>query len=74
MADEYVTKYLDKIPLNPTQIKINSYEDKTTLFQVKITHFMEIERFIKSWIPRVKIIKPIELKEKIENDLRKYLL
>jgi len=73
LADEYVSKYLEKIPLNSTQIKINTYEDKTTLFQVKITHFMEIEKFIKSWIPRVKVLKPIELHNKIIQDLKKYI-
>jgi len=72
LADEYVSTYLKKIPLNPTQIIINTYPDKTTLFSIKITHFMEIEKFIKSWIPRVIILKPTKLKNKILNDLKIY--
>jgi predicted DNA-binding transcriptional regulator YafY len=34
---------------------------------------MEIEELIKKWIPFIRVIKPISLKEKIENDLKKYL-
>ena len=38
-----------------------------------MTQFMEIESFIKSWLPFIKVIKPVELKEKIELELREYL-
>lgn len=34
---------------------------------------MEIEELIKKWIPYIKVIEPLSLKEKIENDLRSYL-
>jgi hypothetical protein len=35
---------------------------------------MEIEELIKRWIPFVKVIEPISLKDKIESDLRNYLI
>jgi hypothetical protein len=34
---------------------------------------MEIEELIKRWIPFVKVIKPLSLKQKIEDKLREYL-
>ena len=34
---------------------------------------MEIEELIKKWIPFVKVIEPLSLKEKIASDLRSYL-
>jgi predicted DNA-binding transcriptional regulator YafY len=34
---------------------------------------MEIEELIKKWIPFVKVIEPLSLKEKITSDLRSYL-
>lgn len=49
-------------------------KDNENLFvSFKITQEMEIEELIKRWIPFVKVIKPLSLKEKIESDLKSYL-
>jgi len=34
---------------------------------------MEVEELIKKWIPYIKIIEPLSLKEKIESELKEYL-
>jgi predicted DNA-binding transcriptional regulator YafY len=39
----------------------------------KITQEKEIDELIKRWIPYVKVISPISLKEKIHKELRDYL-
>jgi len=39
----------------------------------KVTQEMEVEELIKRWLPYVKVIKPLSLKQKIEDELREYL-
>jgi len=34
---------------------------------------MEVEELIKRWLPYIRVIEPISLKERIENELREYL-
>lgn len=48
-------------------------DDGSLLLTFKVTQEMEIEELVKRWIPFVKVIEPISLKEKIESDLRSYL-
>ena len=48
-------------------------ENGNLLIKYKITQEMEIEELIKRWIPFVKVIEPLSLKEKIASDLRSYL-
>jgi len=40
----------------------------------QVTQEIEIEELVKRWIPYVKVIEPLSLKERIENELRGYLL
>lgn len=47
--------------------------DGSLLLTFKVTQEMEIEELVKRWIPFVKVIEPLSLKEKIESDLKKYL-
>ena len=48
-------------------------EDGSLIVSYKFTQEMECESFIKSWLPYVKVISPLSLKEKIENELKTYL-
>jgi len=40
----------------------------------KVTQEMEMEELIKKWLPHIRVIEPLSLKEKIEKELREYLL
>ena len=73
LANANVVDYIKRLPLNPTQIEINKYEDGSVLFQVEITHKEEIKRFIKSFLPDIKIISPKWLKEELEEEIKEYL-
>jgi predicted DNA-binding transcriptional regulator YafY len=73
LADKWVSEYLRRVPLNSTQKEINSYPDKSTLFEIQITDFMEIKWFIKRFIPQIKVISPKELKEEINKEIKDYL-
>jgi predicted DNA-binding transcriptional regulator YafY len=48
-------------------------ENGNLIIKYKVTKEMEMEELIKRWIPFVKVIDPITLKDKIESDLRGYL-
>ena len=43
---------------------------KTLIFSYKVTQEMEVEELIKRWIPYVKVIEPLSLKNKIEYELK----
>ncbi len=43
------------------------------VIKYQVTQLIEIEELIKRWVPHVRVIEPMELKEKIENELREYL-
>ena len=52
---------------------VKENEDKSLIVSYKITQEKEIDELIKRWIPYVKVISPISLKEKIHKELRDYL-
>ncbi len=71
-TDEWASKYLKRIPLNPTQKEIEILSDGS-LFEIKITHEMEVKRFIKGFLPQIKVIEPKWLDEEIKKEIREYL-
>jgi len=48
-------------------------ENGNLLIKFKVTQDLEIKEIIKKWIPYVKVIEPISLKNEIELEVRKYL-
>jgi predicted DNA-binding transcriptional regulator YafY len=72
-ADVYATKFLKRIPLNPTQREIETLPNGS-IFEIKITHEMEIKRFIKSFLPQIKVIEPKWLDEEIKKEIEEYLM
>ena len=48
-------------------------ENGNLLLSFKVTQEMEIEELIKRWIPHIKVIEPLSLKDKIESELKQYL-
>lgn len=52
---------------------LEELENGDLIVGFKVTQEMEVESLIKSWLPHVKVISPISLKNKIENELKEYL-
>jgi len=48
-------------------------DDGSLELSFQVTQVMEVEELIKKWIPHLKVIEPLALKQKIEDDLKKYL-
>jgi len=71
-TDEHAAKFLKRIPLNPTQREIEKSPDGS-LFEIRITHEMEIKRFVKSFLPQIRVIEPKWLDEEIKEEIKEYL-
>jgi predicted DNA-binding transcriptional regulator YafY len=73
-VDKSKAFYFESKKYLKSQEILEKKDNGNLLIKYKITQEMEIEELIKKWIPFIKIIKPLSLKEKIVNDLRNYLL
>ena len=52
---------------------IKEEDDGSIEVSFEITHYEDIDNIIKSWIPHIEIISPIEYKENIKKELTKYV-
>jgi len=57
----------------PSQKTLKEKEDGTLVLSFRVTQEMEMEELVKKWLPHMRVISPLSLKEKIESDLREYL-
>ena len=57
----------------PSQKELTTKDDGTLILSFKVTQEMEMEELVKRWLPYLRIVEPLSLKEEIENDLREYL-
>lgn len=56
-----------------SQTDLELKENGTLLLKFRVTQEREMEELIKKWIPYIKVISPISLKTKIEDELKVYL-
>jgi len=71
-ADEFATKYLERLPLSSTQ-KIIKNNDNTSIIYIEITDKMEILRKLLMWIPNLVVIEPKWLKEEVDGMIDRYI-
>jgi len=64
--------YFERKPIAKSQ-KLYKKPDGTAELFVKITHEEEIYPILKFWLPKVRIVDPLEMQERFEEMLRKYL-
>lgn len=57
----------------PSQKILEEGSDGSLLLSFEVTQELEVESFIKSWTPHLRVIEPQSLREKIEEDFRQYL-
>ena len=48
-------------------------ENGSLMVSYEITQEIEIEELVKKWLPYVKVIEPLSLKKKLEDELKRYL-
>jgi len=75
-ASKKIAKYFDKDMKKffPSQKFIKKNIDGSVEFSINYTQPMEILPFIKKWLPDIRIISPLSLKDKFRKDLKKALL
>jgi predicted DNA-binding transcriptional regulator YafY len=56
-----------------SQKELKTKEDGTLVLSFTVTQEMEMDDLVKKWIPHMKVVSPLSLKEKIESDLKEYL-
>jgi predicted DNA-binding transcriptional regulator YafY len=66
-------KYFKAKKYLKTQKIIQENEDGSLNILFRVTQEIEMEELIKKWIPHVKVIEPIHLKNRINQDLKLYL-
>lgn len=57
----------------PSQKTIEEKDDGSLILSFRVTQEMEMDELVKKWIPHMKIVTPLSLKQKIEDDLTRYL-
>ena len=72
-VDKTKTKFFKLKKHLPSQTFEKLNEDGSEIYSFKVTQNREMEDLIKTWIPFIKVIEPLSLKEKIESDLKEYL-
>ena len=72
-VDESKAFYFENKKYLKSQELIEKKENGNLLLSFKVTQEMEIEELVKKWIPFVKVIEPLSLKDKIKQDLQQYL-
>jgi len=68
-----ISRFIRRKPISPTQSIESVYEDGSFDIIVKITDEREITPLIKYWLPHLKILEPVSIKEIIKQDLTSYL-
>lgn len=72
-VDGSAIHYFERKTILPDQGDIIKQKDGSYIVECFYAAELEILPVIKWWIPRVQIINPIELRHKLENELREYL-
>jgi predicted DNA-binding transcriptional regulator YafY len=52
---------------------VQEYQDGTLIVTFEVSSDEDVDNLIKAWIPHMKILKPLRLKEKIKQDIALYL-
>ena len=57
-----------------SQTILEEKENGSLMISYEVTQEIEIEELVKKWLPYVKVIEPLSLKKKLEDELNAYLL
>ena len=69
----YASVYFSAKQYLKSQRMVKKYKNQETLFEFTITDDMEIMPLIQQWIPHLKVIEPLRIKEKIEEKMRAFM-
>ncbi len=70
---EEIAKYFKRKPLSKTQRVEEMREDGSMVISVEVTNDMEIIPIVKYWMPKIRVVAPERIRNRIEKTLRLYL-
>lgn len=73
LIDSKIKKYFMRKPISKSQRLKEFDEDDNMIVTLDITNEKEIIPIVKYWLPNIKVLKPIGLNEKIEDEVREFL-
>jgi len=73
LIDKSITKYFMRKPISASQRLKEFDENGNMIVTLDITTEKEIIPIVKYWLPNIKVLKPIELNEKIKKELEVFL-
>jgi len=72
-VNSHKARYFKTNKFFPSQETLEELDNGNLRLCYTVTRELEVIDFIKQWIPHIKIIEPLSLKEKIEKQLAEYL-
>jgi len=73
LIDSSIKKYFMRKPIAKSQRLKEFDEDINMIVTLNITHEKEIIPIVKYWLPNIKVLRPIGLNKKIQDEVRKFL-
>ncbi len=73
LVHQVVAYYFKKKKILPTQENIKELNNGDLIVSFIVSHYEDIDNLIKAWLTHIKIIDPSDYKDKINNELQKYL-
>jgi len=73
LIDSSIKKYFMRKPISKSQRLKEFDEDENMIVTLNITNEKEIIPIVKYWLPNIKVLKPIGLNEKIQEEVKKFL-
>jgi len=73
LIDSSIKKYFMRKPISASQRLKEFDEDENMIVTLNITNEKEIIPIVKYWLPNIKVLKPIGLNEKIQEEVKKFL-
>jgi predicted DNA-binding transcriptional regulator YafY len=72
-VDSQKAKFFKAKKFLPSQKELELKDDGSLVLSFRVTQEMEMEELVKKWLPHMRVIEPLSLKRKIEDDLKRYL-
>lgn len=72
-VEENIVRYFKRKPITKSQRIIKEYQNGSCDIEIIVTDFMEIIPTIQRYIPFVKVIEPIELKNEVKKNIEMYV-
>jgi len=73
LIDESIKKYFMRKPISKSQRLKEFDKDENMIITLDITNEKEIIPIVKYWLPNIKVLKPLGLNEKIQEEVKKFL-